>query len=379
MANTLNNLIPDFYRALDVVSRELSGFILSGTLDADTARAAVGQTVRVPITPASAAEDVVPGQLPPDTGDQVIGNTPITITKARTVPFRWVGEEQRGLNNGGAGYSNIRVDQISQAIRTLVNEVETDVAGMYVRTSRAYGVAGTTPFATNFNELPQLRKILSDNGATQGNYALVIDTTAGANLRSLPNLYKVNESGSDQLLRQGLLGEGLQGFGIRESAGVRHVTAGGGTLYVTSGASATGATVVTLATGSGTVLAGDVVKFQDDPNLYVVAVGTSAPGPITLAFPGLRQPLASGKTVTVQASYTANAAFTRSSLVMALRPPALPEEGDMAADRMLVTDDRSGITFEVAMYPQYRRIRYEVSLAWGYANIKPEHTALLLG
>lgn len=379
MANTLNNLIPDFYRALDVVSRELSGFILSGTLDAQTARAAVGQTVRVPIAPAATAEDVIPGQLPPDDGDQVIGNVPLQITKARMVPFRWTGEEQRGLNNYGPGYSNIRVDQVAQAIRTLVNEVEKDVSNMYVRTSRAYGTAGTTPFASNFNELPQLRKILTDNGATQGNYALVIDTTAGANLRSLPNLYKVNEAGGDQLLRQGLIGEGLQGFGIRESAGVQHVTAGTGANYVTSGASAAGATVVTLATGTGTVLAGDVVTFAGDPNKYVVATGTAAPGPITLAFPGLKTAINSGVAMSVGGSYVANAAFTRSSLIMALRAPALPEEGDMAVDRQLITDDRSGITFELAMYPQYRRMRYEVSLAWGYANIKPEHTALLLG
>jgi len=379
MANTLTALIPDFYRALDVVSRELSGFILAGTTDAQAARAAVGQTVRVPIAPAAAAEDVVPGQLPPDTGDQVIGNTTLQITKSRTVPFRWTGEEQKGLNNGGPGYAAIRQDQIAQAIRTLVNEVESDVAGMYVRTSRAYGTAGTTPFATNFNELPQLGKILKDNGATMGNWNLVIDTTAGANMRSLPNLYKVNEAGSDTLLKQGLLAERLQGFDIRESAGVKAVTKGGGTLYVTSGAAAVGATQIVLATGSGTINAGDVITIGTDPNKYVVATGVTAPGTITIAQPGLRVATTNGLTVTVGGNYTANAAFAKTALAIALRAPALPEEGDMAADRMLITDPRTGITFELAMYPLYRRIRYEVSLAWGYANIKPEHTALLLG
>src|ERR1700752_1509768 len=132
MANTLTGLIPDLSEALDVVSRELVGFIPAVSLDTAADRAGVGQQVRVPITPAAAAENITPGQLPPDTGDQTIDNTPITITKSRAVPFRWTGEEQRGVNTG-PGYSSIRVQQIAQAFRTLANEVEGDVATTYVR------------------------------------------------------------------------------------------------------------------------------------------------------------------------------------------------------------------------------------------------------
>ena len=91
------------------------------------------------------------------------------------------------------------------------------------------------------------------------------------------------------------------------------------------------------------------------------------------------QAASANATVTVAAAATCNMGFSRSAIVLATRAPALPEEGDMATDRMLVTDPRTGLTFEVAMYPQYRRVRYEVSLAWGKANIKPAHTAMLLG
>jgi len=72
-------------------------------------------------------------------------------------------------------------------------------------------------------------------------------------------------------------------------------------------------------------------------------------------------------------------AFNRSSIVLATRMPQRPEEGDMALDVMSITDPRSGLTFEVSMYAGYRKVRYEVALAWGVKNIKPEHTALLLG
>ncbi|WP_353192117.1 P22 coat - protein 5 family protein [Pandoraea pnomenusa] len=376
-ANTLTSLVPDLYEALDVVSRELAGFIPSVTLDATAERAALNQAIRIPITPASAAEDVTPGQLPPDDGDQNVGNTPFTITKSRTVPFRWSGEEQKGLNTG-PGYKTIRRDQIAQAMRTLVNEVEVDLGSLFVGASRATGTPGTTPFASNLGDTAQLRKILSDNGAPLSDLQCVIDTTAGANIRTLAQLTKANEAGTKELREQGTLLE-LHGFSMRESAGVAtRATAGTGASYVLNGAHAKGATTINVQTGTGTVLAGDVVTFSGDPRKYVVAAALTG-GSFTINAPGLMQNAATGATVTLAAVATCNMGFSRSAIVLATRAPALPEEGDMATDRILVTDPRTGLTFEVAMYPQYRRVRYEVSLAWGKANIKPAHTGILLG
>src|SRR3954470_19776550 len=151
MANTLTALIPTLYAALDVVSRELVGLIPSVSIDASVARAAVGQQVLVSLSPAAQASDIVPGVTAPNDGDQNFGNTPITISKARAVPFKWNGEEQRGLNNNGPGYTPLRDSQVAQAIRTLCNEVETDLAALHVTFSRAFGVPGTTPFATDLS------------------------------------------------------------------------------------------------------------------------------------------------------------------------------------------------------------------------------------
>ena len=57
MANTLTNLIPDIYAALDVVSLELVGFVPAVTLDPQAARGAIGQTLRSAVTPAAEASD----------------------------------------------------------------------------------------------------------------------------------------------------------------------------------------------------------------------------------------------------------------------------------------------------------------------------------
>jgi hypothetical protein len=385
MANTLTNLIPDVYSALDVVSRELVGLIPAVTRDPSTERAAVGQTVRSFVAPASTASDITPGVTAPNDGDQTIGNVSLTITKARAVPFRWNGEEELGVNNGGPGAQAIRVNQIAQAMRTLTNEIEGDLAALHINASRAYGTAATTPFGTSgdYTDASNALKILLDNGAPTSDLQLVVDTAAGANIRGKQG-GKVNEAGTDSILRQGVLLD-MHGMAVRESAQIKNFTKGTGASATTNNAGyAVGATVITLASaGTGTIIAGDTITFAGDTNKYVVLSGdadVSNGGTITLAAPGLRQAIAASATnITVVGSSTRNMVFARSSIVLAQRAPALPAGGDMADDRVMITDPRSGLSFELSMYKQYRQIRWELATAWGVKVIKPEHLGILLG
>ena len=376
---TITNLVPDLYNALDVVSRELVGFIPSVSSDMTFERAAVGQTVRSPVAPAATAGDITPGVTPPDDGDQTIGNVSMTITKARRVPVRWNGEQSLGLDNNGPTRSRIMVDQFAQAMRTLCNEVEADIAGTYVAASRAFGTAAQTPFASTLGDAAQVRKILADNGASLSDVSMVMNTSAGAALRTLGQLSKANEAGTVALREQGVL-LNIYGMNLRESAYVSSAAAGTGASYVTNTGStyAIGTTTIAVDTGSGTVLAGDVVTFAGDTNKYVVTSALAA-GSLTIAAPGLRQTLADGVAMTVVATSARNMAFARSAIALATRAPALPAEGDSADDRMIVTDPNSGLSFEVAMYKQYRQVQYEISLAWGVKAVKPEHMAILLG
>lgn len=386
MANTLTSLIPSAYAALDTVSRELVGLIPAVTRDATTERAAVGQTVYSPVAPASSAGDITPAVTPPDDGNQTIGNVSLSITKARRVPIRWNGEEQRGLNNGGAGYENILQDQFKQAFRTLCNEQEADLAALHIAASRAYGTAGATPFGTagDYTDASNVLKILLDNGAMSMDRHLVLNTAAGANLRGKQGGRGVDLEGSDRILRQGVLLD-IHGFAVRESAQINTSTAGTASGATTNAAGyAVGATTLTLASaGTGTLVAGDVVTFAGDSNKYVIASGdsdVSNGGTITLAAPGLRVAMsAATKAITVVAAAARNMAFTRDAIVLASRLPARPKEGDLAVDVMSVQDPVSGLAFEIAQYNQYRQVQFEVSCAWGVKVVKAENLALLLG
>ena len=388
MANTLTNLIPDIYTVLDVVSRELVGFIPAVARDSSADRLALNQTLRIPISPVNAAGgNATPAMALPSAADQTFTNTTITITKSRYFPFSWTGEEQRSMN-AGPGFMTLKQGQIAQAIRAAVNEIEVDVANaIYKGASRAYGTAGTTPFGTagDYSDAAQARKILDDNGAPLTDRSLILNTAAGANIRGKQaQAYMTNDT---SLLRQGVLLD-INGLSIRESAQVPTVTAGTmASATSTNAAFTVGQTVIPLAAaGTGTVAVGDIVTFANDANKYVVAsVSFAGANPasgdsITLAAPGLRMAQsAATRAITVVGTAARNCVFNRNAVLLATRLPAIPAEGDMASDRMTVTDPNSGLSMEFAVYPGYMMNVYHLRVCWGVSVIKPEYVAVLLG
>ena len=380
MGNTLNNLMPTLYAALDIVSREMVGFIPAVAVNAAPTGAAKGESITIPVTPTTQTHDITPGPKPDDNGDQEIGSVTMTISKSKYAPVRWNGEEQLGVSNSGT-YNAILAGQFAQAMRALANEVDADLAALYAGASRAYGTPGTTPFESGIKEVAQMRKILADNGAPMTDLQLVIDTAAGANLRSLGQLTKANEADTDATLRRGLL-LNISGFNIRESGQIVTHAAGsfsGDALINNSGGYAKGATTIAVDGATAIALkAGDLVKFNGDNVNYVVASDVSAT-PLTLAAPGLMGAVADDATVTALGSYAASLAFDRNALQLIARTPAMPQGGDSADDVTVVTDPVSGISFQVAVYREYRQVRYEIGLAWGVKLIKPEHVAILMG
>jgi hypothetical protein len=45
----------------------------------------------------------------------------------------------------------------------------------------------------------------------------------------------------------------------------------------------------------------------------------------------------------------------------------------------MVTDERTGLSFEIAVYRQFLQTVYHVRLAWGFKAIKEAHIATLMG
>ena len=376
MARTLTAVMPDLYEALDVVSRELVGLIPSVASSMTAERAAIGENIISPVAQQHALEDITPGVDPADSGDSNPGTQTLQITKAKAYPIRWSGEEQKIMNNN-IGYRNYIRDEFEQGLRTLTNAVETDLATNYAAFSRAYGTAGTAPFATSgdMTDLTNVEKILADNGAG-GSYSAVLNTRHAAAL--FGKNAGADFQGTDSFLRQGIMMDHL-GMAVRRSGqlGASH-TIGTGTGYLINGTPAVGDTTIPVDTGTGTIVAGDIITIAGDTNKYLVTTALSG-GNVVIAAPGLLAAPANNAAVTVSSAFDYSMIFARNAVVLATRLPAAPAEGDSAVDVEVITDPRSGLSFEVRLYQQYRRIKYEIGLAWGWDVNKPEHGALLIG
>lgn len=381
--NSFDDLICDTFCSLQQVSRELIGLIPSVNLDACASQAALGQTIRSFVVPPSVAFDVVPGQLPPNVGGQTIGSDTMVITKSRAVALQWTGEEIRSLDNC-VGYGNIRQKQIQQAIRALTNEMERDLANLWIYATGAVGPdnAAGLFMDNNYRDVANVRRLLVESGAPTDDMHLVLSTRAGAQLRGNAQYTGCDTACDSSILRQGVLLD-VHGMQIRESGQiVQGVAAGTGAGATTNAAGyAVGATTITLASaGTGTILAGDAITFAGDPNVYTVMTGdadVSGGGTIVLTS-GLLQAIPAAATAITVADFAGekNMAFSRDAIVLAVRAPAVPPE--CADDSAIVTDPMSGLSFMVSQYCQYKQVHYEIAAVWGVKVFNPQHLKLLV-
>lgn len=358
-------------------------FVNSVNTNTGAEEAALGDIIKVPIGKAGKMIDTPVGFNFPSEAGSDVDSLNMELTYSKTVPIDWKGEDQKAVMNSGA-WGTIKAQQFADAFNQIRDAIEASVALEAIKgASRAYGTAGTAPFAdgTKMGDMAQMKGILDANGCPKVGRSIALSPEAETSLLTNQiNMIKVNEAGSDAALRQGIIMP-TYGFNVRSSAQLVEHTAGEGTGYVTNLASAlaAGATEIAVDTGSGSVLAGDVVTFTGDTNKYVVhSNNATTTTKVEIGTPGLRKALADGVVMTIGNAYTPSVAYHKSAIALAIRPPKAPVEGDMM-ERTLVTDPYSGITFEIALVKGQRVVQYQVSAVWGVKAVNPEWIALLLG
>lgn len=385
-ANTNIDLVrKDIFLGLKEVSNEPTGFIQSVNTSTGAEVAAIGDQIKIPSGTASSVKDTPVGYTNPTEGNSDVNRGTMEITKSRTVTIDWKGEDQKSVMNSGT-MGTILAQQFADAFRKLRNEIELDCYKEACKgASRAYGTIGTTPFATkdSMAELANMKGILDANGASPSNRTIVLAPQAEINLLSNQmNMIKVNEAGSDALLRQGIVMP-TYGFNVRSSAvGDEKTDATSASGYAVNGKFTKGASKIAIDTGSEDILAGNIVSFDGDSNKYVAGVGSTTTS-LILNPTGLVKDVADNANITVSGSYSASVALHRNAIALAIRPPAVPEfngtKMDTAVAREYVTDPLTNITYEIAVYAGQRMLQYQVSVAWGVKAVNGEHIALLLG
>lgn len=377
MANIFNSLAGDTFEAAERVGRELVGVVTSVKINAGAQEAAKGDVVRSAFTqPQVPSTSYAPSMTIPEGTDQTVDNKTMSLNTYCSYQVPYTGEDVKHLNNG-AGYETVYGHQIQQGMRAICNKMELDMAAtISAGAGNAYGTAGTTPFASNTNDIPNIVKLLLDRGCPDdGQITGIYDTTAAVNLQNLSNLYKVNEAGDNSMLRNGRLGE-LYNVNLKRSAGLARPAVGTGTSYVLNGVHAVGTKSIVVKTGSGTIVAGDVLTINSIK--YVVAAGIASAGTLTINS-GLVAAGADGDTVTVNAIGKRNMIIHRDCAELAMRPLAMPVGGDAARDIMTVQDPISGLVFTLTHYVGFKKSMIEIGVLYGTMVWLPDFACLHFG
>jgi len=375
MANTLTPIIPSVIRAIRSVARRSGSLLNLCDMDVGADQVGLGQSITLPNNAAIAAYTVTPGPTPPAFVDQVVGSNTLTLDQHKGARFSVTSEDEKKID-AGAGFIP---RSIERAVEVLVNGISDYHYGIAAAgAGLAFGTAGTTPFASDPNLINSIWADLMDDQCPNSGADLfgVVDHYAWATAGNLAQFQKMNESPDGVSFATNSIGM-LGNFNMQWDQTIANITKGTGASYVTSGANAVGDTAITLATGSGTVLAGDVILVENDTNQYVVATGTAAPGGITI-HGGLRIATSGGETVTIQATAKRNLFGNRQAIKMGVRPSA-SSKLDNATDQTVVSDPVTGLSLRLAAYGGYHGGSYELSAVYGGVVDRPEWLRILLG
>jgi hypothetical protein len=384
MSNTFAAIVPAAFEAAQMVSRELAPAVSSVRTNFRS-KIAVGDSLTIPVAPKRVTSTYVPAMTTTTGADTVDAGVIFNLNNNLFDDWHLTGEQILKLQNAGM-YEEWQSQMLVQGMRTLVNAMElTTLAAIKAGASRAFGTAGTTPFATGLTELNAGLKILRDNGAYMGDVSLVCDTNAGLNVRNLTQLQKVSEAGGADLLRQGIIGN-LFGVMVKESAGVVQHTKGTGAAYVTNAVTPIGGGTlgnatnpnIPMITGSGTALPGDVVTFAADANnKYIINSGLAAPGNLSLGRPGARISIPSANAMTIGNNYMPNVLFDRSAVMLMARAPEIPHNSNIT--QTVIGDPLTGLSFLLCEVWGDGMLTWRVHAAFGAVANNPEQIAILMG
>lgn len=377
MANVFTALAPTLFSVAQEVAAEPFGIIDSVNASFDNKGVAIGDSVVVPVAPTRSTSNYTPAMTTTAGTDATAVGVSVSIDYNKMVDWNLTGEQIRSLQNGGNYQEWVR-QLIGQGMRALRNEAESNAAlAIYKAASRAVGTAGTTPFASTLDLLVDARRVLRDNGAPMADLQFCMNTAAAANAFKLGILQQAHQAGSEVERRQGVFLRQF-GFMMKESAGIAAHTKGTGSSYLVNNAStiAVGGTTIAADTGSGTILAGDVVTFAaDSNNKYVVNTALSG-GSFAIGKPGARVAIADNNAITVGNDYTANLAFERNAVVAVMRPPLIPENANI--QQRAISDGR-GMTYLLVQVAGDGMVTWRLHLAYGFKVVQPEFVCNVLG
>lgn len=375
MANSFSVVMTSILAgALDTL-REESPLLNMVPKDFEGAASKKGDTVSVSRPVAQTISSVTPAATMPALADITPTNVTLTLDQWKATRFHITDKQFHEMAAG----NGVVPGQVAEAARAMANGVNAEVLGHYKEIFGYVGTAGTVPFQTTLDALVSGRQTLNTQLCPDGGRVGLIDYSAEAYYLKLAVNQNAYQAGTNDLLIKGALGERM-GFKLFHEAAIPLHTAGTGTGYEINGSHAAGVTTLTLKTGSGTVVAGDIITIENGgAHTYTIVTGTEAAGTVTI-WPPLQVAASNGDDVTLKASHRVNMLFDPAAFAIVTRPLSGPIEGaPQLGQSVSMTDANTGLSMRLDYMPGYHAAQWELSLLWGSKVIDPRRAVRLAG
>jgi hypothetical protein len=380
MANTLTNVLPKLLatglRALreNAVMSRLVNRSYSGMA------AQRGNVINVPIPSAIAVREITAGVTQATNVDS-------NPTVALVTLDQWYESAFHLSDNDFVSESgDFRPMQASEAIKSLVNQIDKDIIANHVGLYGAAGTAGTTPFATVITPAIQARTKLNEQLAPMDDRRVVLDPAAEGNALGVSNILQYDQRGDQGGIIRGSIGHKL-GMDFYMSQNITQYSVGTawatGWTVATGGATLGNSTITMInSTATGTVNIGDIFTLAGDSQQYVItavnSTVTATTNELFTFYPALATTYSSGDAATVVGTdYVPNLVFHRDCFAFASRP--LMEIQGLGSAMLSAVDPVSGVALRLELSRQFKQTTFSYDALWGSNVIRRELGAKIFG
>mgnify|MGYP003142903100 CR=1 FL=1 len=371
MANTITNVVPKLVGLMLPKLRAHSVMPRLVNRNFDTLGAQPGSSIDVPIPPTITTAAVTPANAQPTTADITLSTVNVPLSSWNEAPFYMTDKDLMEVQ--GDKLPGV----VDAALASIVEKIDQDILEA---TMNGHGLAddqGGSVFDAIADVItPQ--KLLNKNKVARGNRFCVFDTDAEANLLAREQFTSGDyvtgfpfESGDVGLQQK-------MGMSWVMSQNVRSHAVGTGASYTVNNGDGYGVgdKVITVADGSGTMLAGDTISFAGGTYNYGVA---SLEGTTLTLNQGLLETVADDVAISVidrNSTNTGNVAFHQDSVVFVSRPF---QASNAAIASQTISDPISGLSLRLEVTREYKRDRWSIDALYGTKVVRPEGVIKIIG
>ena len=385
MNNTLTTLLPLLLSRVLIALRGRSFMPKLVHSDFDTELANQGDTISIKKIGTKTATAVTPAQVPPAPASTTPSTVLLPMDQWYSSDFYITDKEVTQIN---AQADFIPVDLV-ESLECLVRKVNQDIFAEYTEVYEYVGTAGSNPFATNTDLVPDAMARLNANNCPLSSRFVVTNFAAEAAGLKLPALADASQAGDSRPKIEGSIGR-KYGFDFFSDGDVPLHTAGslGAAALATTGGTVEpiGETSIAVTSAGGTgvaLLHGDILTIAGDTQTYVLTANVTIAGGgagVLVIQPPLKVATAGGEAITLKASHRVNLAFNKFGFGFAnrqLRNPFAEQLGGKVS--YTISDPVSGIALRMTVAHGHMCVIWTIDILWGAVCMSPESCCRIAG